>query len=88
LDQDGEKQKKVQDALHDAVATDNDDVECPSPIDKEPEPGQPKALPFTQEMIPDRLDAITVMDMEIEETLPDVGSAVAIGDNSPFAIAD
>jgi hypothetical protein len=80
--------KKVQDALHDAVATDDDDVECPTPIDKEPEPGQPKALPFTQEMTPDRLDAITVMDTEIEETSPDVGFAVAIGHNSPFAIAD
>jgi hypothetical protein len=39
-------------------------------------------------MTPDRLDAITVMDIEIKETSPDVGSAVAIGDNSPFAIAD
>jgi hypothetical protein len=38
--------KKVQDALHDAVATDDDDVECPTPIDKEPEPGEPKALPL------------------------------------------
>jgi hypothetical protein len=81
--------KKVQDAMHDAVATDDDDdVECSTPIDKEPEPGEPKALPFTQEMAPDRLDAITVTDMQIEETSPDVASAVAIGDNSPFAIAD
>jgi hypothetical protein len=39
-------------------------------------------------MTPDRLDAITVMDIEIKETSSDVGSAVAIGDNSPFAIAD
>jgi hypothetical protein len=39
-------------------------------------------------MTPDRLGAITVMDMQIEETSPDVASAVAIGDNSPFAIAD
>jgi hypothetical protein len=82
------KTKKVQDALHDAVATDDDDVECPTPIDTEPELGQPKALWFTQEMTPYRLDAITVMDMEIEKTPPTVGSAVAIGDNSPFAIAN
>jgi hypothetical protein len=80
--------KKVQDALHDAVATDDDDFECLTPIDKEPEPGEPKALPFTQEMTQDRLDAITVMDMQIEETSPDVASAVAIGDKSPFDIAD
>jgi hypothetical protein len=85
--QTAKNKKKVQDALHDAVATD-DDVESPIPIDKEPEPGQPKALPFTQEMATDRLDAITVMDIEIKETSPDVGSAVAISDNSPFAIAD
>jgi hypothetical protein len=39
-------------------------------------------------MTPDRLDAITVMDTQIEETSPDVASAVAIGDNAPFAIAD
>jgi hypothetical protein len=39
-------------------------------------------------MTPNRLDAITVMDAQIEETSPDVASAVAIGDNSPFAIAD
>jgi hypothetical protein len=39
-------------------------------------------------MTPDRLDAITVMDMQIEETSPDVASSVAIGENSPFAIAD
>jgi hypothetical protein len=39
-------------------------------------------------MTPDRLDAITVMDMQIEETSPDVASAVAIGDNSSFAIAN
>jgi hypothetical protein len=38
-------------------------------------------------MKPDRLDAITVMDPQIDETSPDVASAVAIGDNSPFAIA-
>jgi hypothetical protein len=85
--QTAKNKKKVQDALHDAVATDND-VECPTPIDKEPEPGEPKALPFTQEMTPDRLDAITVMDMQIEETSPDVASAVEIGENSPFAIAN
>jgi hypothetical protein len=79
--------KKVQDVLHDAVATD-DDVEFSSPIDMEPKPGQPKALPFTQEMASYRLDAITVIDTEIKETSPDVGTSVAIGDNSPFAIAD
>jgi hypothetical protein len=39
-------------------------------------------------MTPDRLDAITVMDMQMEETSPNVASAVVIGDNSPFAIAD
>jgi hypothetical protein len=38
-------------------------------------------------MKPDRLDAITVMDPQINKTSPDVASAVAIGDNSPFAIA-
>jgi hypothetical protein len=38
-------------------------------------------------MKPDRLDAIMVMDPQIDETSPDVASAVAIGDNSPFAIA-
>jgi hypothetical protein len=38
-------------------------------------------------MKPDRLDAITVMDPQIDETSPDVASAVAIGDNLPFAIA-
>jgi hypothetical protein len=38
-------------------------------------------------MKPDRLDAITVMEPQIDETSPDVASAVAIGDNSPFAIA-
>jgi hypothetical protein len=54
--------KKVQDALHDAVATDDDDIEFPTPIDKEPKQGEPNALPITQEMTPDRLDAITVMD--------------------------
>jgi hypothetical protein len=80
--------KKVQDALHDAVATGDYDVECPTPIDKEPKPGEPKALPFTQEMTPDRITAITVMDMQIEKTSPDVASAMAIGDNSPFAIAN
>jgi hypothetical protein len=78
--------KKEQDALHDAVATD-DDIERPTPIYKEPKQGEPKALPFTQEMTPDHLDAITVMDPQIDETSPDVASAVAIGDNSPFAIA-
>jgi hypothetical protein len=72
--------------MHDAVATDDDDVEYPTPIDKEPKQGETKALPFTQEMTPDRLDAITVMD--IEETSRDVASAMAIGDNLPFAIAD
>jgi hypothetical protein len=85
--QTAKNKKKVQDALHDAVATD-DDVECPTPIDKEPKQGEPMALPFTQEMTPDRLDAITVMDPQIEETSSDVASAVAIGDNSRFAIAD
>jgi hypothetical protein len=35
--------QKVQDALHDAVATDDNDIECPTPIDKEPDPGEPKA---------------------------------------------
>jgi hypothetical protein len=79
--------KKVQEALHDADATHDDDIEGPNPIDKEPEQGEPKDLPFTQEMKPDRLDAITVMEPEIDETSPDVASAVAIGDNSPFAIA-
>jgi hypothetical protein len=87
LNPDGEKQKKAQDALHDAVATD-DDIECPTPIDKEPKQGEPKDLPFTKEMTPDRLDAITVMDTQIEKTSPDVASAVAIGDNSPFDIDD
>jgi hypothetical protein len=86
--QTAKNKKEVQDALHDAVATDDDDVECPTPIDKEPKQGEPKALPFTQEMTPDRLNAITVMDTQIEETSPDVASAVSIGDNSPFAIAD
>jgi hypothetical protein len=86
--QTAKNKKKVQDALHDAVATDNDDVECPTPIDKKPKQGEPKALPFTQEMTQDRLDAITVMDPQIDETSPDVASAVAIGDNSPFDIAD
>jgi hypothetical protein len=86
--QTAKNKKKVQDALHDSVTTDNDDVECPTPIDREPEQGEPKALPFTQEMTPDRLAAITVMDTQIEETSPDVASAVAIGDNSPSAIAD
>jgi hypothetical protein len=38
-------------------------------------------------MKPDRLDAITVMEPQIDETSPDVASAVAIGDNSPFASA-
>jgi hypothetical protein len=38
-------------------------------------------------MQPDRLDAITVMEPKNDETSPDVASAVAIGDNSPFAIA-
>jgi hypothetical protein len=85
--QKAKNKKKVQDALHDAVAT-YDDVESPCPTDNEPEPGQPKALPFTQEMAPDRLDAITVMDIEIKERSPNIGSAVAICDNSPFAIAD
>jgi hypothetical protein len=79
--------KKVQDALHDADATHDDDIECPTPIDKEPKQGEPKDLQFTQEIKPDHLDAITVMDPQIDETSPDVASAVAIGDNSPFAIA-
>jgi hypothetical protein len=74
--QTAKNKKKVQDALHDAVAIDND-VEYPCPIDKDPEPEQPKGLPFTQEIATDRLDAITVMDI-----------GVAIGDNSPFTIAD
>jgi hypothetical protein len=39
-------------------------------------------------MAPDRLDAITVRDIKIKETSPDAGSDVAIGDNSPFTIAD
>jgi hypothetical protein len=39
-------------------------------------------------MAPDRLDAITVMDIENKETSTDVGSGVPIGNNSPFAIAD
>jgi hypothetical protein len=39
-------------------------------------------------MAPYHLDAITVMDIDVKETSPDVGSAVAIGDNSPFTIAD
>jgi hypothetical protein len=86
--QTAKNKKMVQYALHDAVATAADDVECPTPIDKEPKQGEPNALPFTQEMTPDRLDAITVMDPQIEETSPDVASAVAIGDNLPFAIAD
>jgi hypothetical protein len=38
-------------------------------------------------MQPDRLDAITVMEPKNDETSPNVASAVAIGDNSPFAIA-
>jgi hypothetical protein len=79
--------KKVQDALHDADATHNNNIKFPTPIDKEPKQGEPKDLPFTQEMKPDSLDAITVMDPPIDETSPDVASAVAIGDNSPFAIA-
>jgi hypothetical protein len=87
LNPDGENQKKVQEALHDADATHDDDIEGPTPIDKEPKQGEPKDLPFTQEMKPDRLDATTVMELEIDETSPDVASAVAIGDNSPFAIA-
>jgi hypothetical protein len=53
--------KKVQDALHDADATHDDDIKCPTQIDKEPKQGEPKDLPFTQETKPDRLDAITVM---------------------------
>jgi hypothetical protein len=85
--QKAKNKKKVQDALHDAVATD-DDVESPCPLDKEPEPDQPKALPSTQEMAPDRLDAITDMDRENNETSTNVGSGVAIDDNLPFAIAD
>jgi hypothetical protein len=39
-------------------------------------------------MAPDRLDAITDMDIENKETSTDVGSGVAIGDNSPFGVAD
>jgi hypothetical protein len=85
--QTAKNKKKVQDALHDAVAID-DDIESHCPIDKEPERYRPKSLPFTQEMTPDRLDAITVMDIENKETSTDVSSGVAIGDNSPFAIAD
>jgi hypothetical protein len=38
-------------------------------------------------MQPDRLEAITVMEPKKNETSPDDASAVAIGDNSPFAIA-
>jgi hypothetical protein len=79
--------KKVQEALHDADATHDDDIEGPTPIDKEPKQGEPKDLPFTQEMKPDRIDAITVMEPQNDETSPDAASAVAIGDNSPFAIA-
>jgi hypothetical protein len=79
--------KKVHEALHDADTTHNDDIEGPTPIDKEPKQGEPKDLPFTQEMKPDRLDAITVMEPQNNETSPDVASAVAIGDNAPFAIA-
>jgi hypothetical protein len=39
-------------------------------------------------MAPDRIDAITVMDIENKETSANVGSGVAIGNNSPFTIAD
>jgi hypothetical protein len=85
--QTAKNKKKVQDALHNAVITDFN-VESPCPLDKEPEPDKPNALPFTQEMAPDCLDAITVMDIENKETSTDVGSGVAIGDNSPFTIAD
>jgi hypothetical protein len=83
--QTAKNKKKVQDVLHDAVAID-EDVESPCPLDKEPDPDQPKALPFTQEMAPDCLDAITDMDIENKETSTHVGSGVAISDNSPFAI--
>jgi hypothetical protein len=79
--------KKLQEALQDADATHDDDIEGPTPIDKEPKQGEPKDLPFTKEMKPDRLDAITVMEPQNDETSPNVVSAVAIGDNSPFAIA-
>jgi hypothetical protein len=34
--QTAKNKKKVQDALHDAVATDDDDVECPTPIERNP----------------------------------------------------
>jgi hypothetical protein len=79
--------KKLQETLHDADATNDNDIEGPTPIDKEPKQGEPKDLPFTEEMKPDRLDAITVMESQNDETSPDVASAVAIGDNSPFPIA-
>jgi hypothetical protein len=78
---------KLQEALHDADATHDDNIEGPSPIDKEPTQGEPKDLQFTKEMQPDCLDAITVMEPKNDETSSDVASAVAIGDNSPFAIA-
>jgi hypothetical protein len=39
-------------------------------------------------MAPDRLDAITDMDIENKETSTDVGSGVAIGNNSPFTIVN
>jgi hypothetical protein len=71
-----QKTKKVQDALYDAAATD-DNVESPCPLDKEPAPDQPKALPFTQEIAPDRLDAITYMDIENKDTSTDVNAIVS-----------
>jgi hypothetical protein len=39
-------------------------------------------------MTQDHFDAIKATDMQIEERSPGVGSAMAIGDNSPFVIVD
>jgi hypothetical protein len=51
-------------------------------------PNQINQRPFQLRRKWHRLDAITDMDIENKETSTDVGSGAAIGENSPFTIAD
>jgi hypothetical protein len=69
-------EKKVQDALHDTDATDNE-VDSSDLIDKKPDP--PKDPPGTREMTPDRPDENTDLEKERKKKMMTMTHQCLIG---------